>query len=197
MAIYTSTELREDHYSPLPVIRSLAIATSSETKYARVSDGAAELPTLAALDISQLPTDKVSKFYLSLTSNALGTFDVPVFVFRSKIKGPTVGITSAIHGNEVNGIQVIQQLFRDIESGLDSRRSAGNWPDDLHIDSGIIIGIPVLNVPGFLSSIRCFDEESKQDLNRLMPGYRPPLLPNSPPTCARYSLSPASFETPF
>ena len=29
--------------------------------------------------------------------------------------GPTVGIAAAIHGNELNGIPVIQRLFREID----------------------------------------------------------------------------------
>ncbi|KAL1889486.1 hypothetical protein Sste5346_008864 [Sporothrix stenoceras] len=44
--------------------------------------------------------------------------------------------------------------------------------EPLHIERGTVIGIPVVNVPGFLASIRCFDEDSKQDLNRLMPGKK-------------------------
>lgn len=116
-------------------------------------------PVYKNLDPSTLPEGKVVKFDLVLTANALETVKVPVLAYRSRKAGPTVGITCAIHGNEINGIPVIQKLFEDIDN------------NSLELLSGTVIGVPVVNVPGFLASIRQFDDESKQDLNRLMPGY--------------------------
>lgn len=140
-----------------------------EQSHPRVMASTNSIPLLTSLDISTLPMEKVSKFYLAVTSNALGTVNVPVFAFRSARKGPVFGITCAIHGNEVNGIPVIQKLFEDIDTAANN--NTNSLTETLRVDCGTVIGIPVVNVPGFLASIRCFDDESKQDLNRLMPGY--------------------------
>lgn len=128
------------------------------------------VPVLASLDLASLPLDTLCKFSVSITPSALGSIDVPIFAYRSSNPGPVIGITCAIHGNEVNGIPVIQKLFADIEQGLNADSVSSPVQDALKVECGTIIGIPVVNVPGFLASIRCFDDESKQDLNRLMPG---------------------------
>ncbi len=138
-------------------------------------DSSAAYTRITSLNLAAVPPDTVCKFQLSLTATALGPVDMPLFVVRSARPGPTVGITCAVHGNEVNGIAVVQQLFRDMGAGggRASGHGASHLPASeppLHVDCGTVVGIPVVNVPGFLASIRCFDEDSKQDLNRLMPG---------------------------
>lgn len=122
---------------------------------------------ITSLDISAIPFDTVCRYQLSLSATALGSADIPIFAYRSSNPGPTVGITCAVHGNEVNGIPVIQQLFRDV-----AVQGEDYGIEPFTVDRGTLIGIPVVNVPGFLASIRCFDEDSKQDLNRLMPGKK-------------------------
>lgn len=118
-----------------------------------------DIPLLKNLDLTSLPIDKVQKLFLTVAATALGPVNVPILGYRSSIPGPIVGITCAIHGNEVNGIPVIQRLFASIEKITSITGSAVK---------GTIIGIPIMNVPGFLDSVRSFDG---QDLNRLMPGY--------------------------
>jgi predicted deacylase len=103
---------------------------------------------------------KLEHRLLTVSANALGPVNLPIFAYRGSDAGPIIGITSAIHGNEVNGIAVIQRFFARLEKMRDS--SGGT------VIPGTIIGVPVLNVPGFLDSVRSFDG---QDLNRLMPGY--------------------------
>ena len=65
-----------------------------------------------------------------------------------------VGMTSSLHGDEVNGVRVIHRLF---QTELD--------PESLH---GTVVAVVVANVEGFLAGTRGMDG---QDLNRLMPGY--------------------------
>ncbi|KAJ5518798.1 hypothetical protein N7453_001220 [Penicillium expansum] len=114
---------------------------------------------ISSLDLEQFRLDKLEKRLLTVSANALGPVAIPIYVYRSSIPGPTIGITSAIHGNEVNGVAVIQQMFDRLENAC---AEAEENPV-----VGTIFGIPVLNVPGFLNSVRSFDG---QDLNRLMPG---------------------------
>jgi len=67
--------------------------------------------------------------------------------------GQVLGLTSAIHGNELNGIPVIHRLFQELDV------------DEL---GGTLVAIPVLNPPGFLRHLREFSDG--QDLNRAFPG---------------------------
>ncbi|KAJ5884633.1 hypothetical protein N7495_009143 [Penicillium taxi] len=120
---------------------------------------AKDVPLISSLNLSQVEPYKLEKRLLNISANALGPVNVPVYIYRSSIPGPTIGLTSAIHGNEVNGVAVIQQIFSKLESEY-SQTGEKTF-------EGAIIGVPVLNVPGFLDSIRSFDG---QDLNRLMPG---------------------------
>lgn len=81
------------------------------------------------------------------------TVEIPVIVERSKIPGPVVLITSGIHGDEINGVEIVRQL---IAKKINKPRK------------GTIICIPVLNIFGFLEMKRDFPDG--RDLNRVFPG---------------------------
>lgn len=74
-------------------------------------------------------------------------------VARGKSDYPILGITAAIHGNELNGISVIQRLFSEI---------------DVEQLNGVIVAIPVMNMPAFIRKKRRFNDGV--DLNHIMPG---------------------------
>jgi predicted deacylase len=78
---------------------------------------------------------------------------VPIIIERGKKDGPTLLITGGIHGNEVNGIEIVRQLI--------SKKY--NKPE-----RGMVICIPVVNVFGFLNQKRQFPDG--RDLNRVFPG---------------------------
>ncbi len=81
------------------------------------------------------------------------TIDVPVIIERSKKPGPTVLITAGIHGDEVNGVEIVRQI---IAKGINKPKR------------GTIICIPVINVFGFINMDREFPDG--RDLNRVFPG---------------------------
>lgn len=81
--------------------------------------------------------------------------EIPIIIERSSIPGPTVLITAAIHGDEINGVEIVRQLI--------ARKL--NKPK-----RGTIICIPILNVFGFLNSNRSFPDG--RDLNRVFPGTK-------------------------
>ncbi|WP_179004200.1 succinylglutamate desuccinylase/aspartoacylase family protein [Winogradskyella forsetii] len=83
------------------------------------------------------------------------TIDVPVIIERSKKPGPTVLITAGIHGDEVNGVEIVRQI---ISKGINKPKK------------GTIICIPVINVFGFIHLDREFPDG--RDLNRVFPGIR-------------------------
>lgn len=106
------------------------------------------------LKISSLKKGEVHNLQLSVSDNSLGVpWKIPVIVIRGMNKGPTLGITAALHGNELNGISTIFKLVKAVD------------PTKL---SGNLIMVPISNVPGYLLNQRAFNDGA--DLNRIMPG---------------------------
>jgi len=94
------------------------------------------------------------EIWLHLTDDALGNpLVIPVVIIRGVKKGKTLGITSAVHGNEINGIPIIQTLIQRID------------PKKL---TGTIVAVPVVNVPAFKRKKRRFP--NNVDMNHVMPG---------------------------
>lgn len=116
-----------------------------------------ELPErLESLDIEACPVDGTHFFRVAITEDAADrAIAVPVLIRRAAAKGPVVGITAAIHGNELNGLTTIHQLFA----------SAGVLDE---LTMGTVVAVPVLNIPGYLRFTRQFHDGA--DLNRIMPG---------------------------
>ncbi|KAJ3314245.1 hypothetical protein HDU76_002448 [Blyttiomyces sp. JEL0837] len=113
-----------------------------------------DIPTFSTLDLAALPGGQISRIWLALAEDGTGLpIKIPVIVAKGVKVGPVVGITAALHGNELNGIPLIHRLFREINC------------KSLH---GILVAVPVSNVPGYLRSQRGYTEGT--DLNRILPG---------------------------
>lgn len=77
-----------------------------------------------------------------------------VHVFRSKQAGPTMLVMGGVHGDEINGVEIVRESI------------ARNYYDKL--ESGSIIAIPLLNIYGFINFSR--DAPDGKDVNRSFPG---------------------------
>lgn len=77
----------------------------------------------------------------------------PVLVLNGAAPGPTLCLTGAVHGDEINGIEIIRQVF----FGLKAEELAG-----------VVIGVPIVNQLGFRLSSRYLPD--RRDLNRYFPG---------------------------
>ncbi len=77
----------------------------------------------------------------------------PVLVVNGAQAGPTLCLTGAVHGDELNGIEIIRRTMYDLE------------PEKL---SGRVVGIPIVNLPGFQQGTRYLPD--RRDLNRHFPG---------------------------
>lgn len=93
-----------------------------------------------------------------LTWSATELFDgvsvsTPVLVANGAAPGPTLCLTAAVHGDELNGIEMVRRVFHDLD------------PSNL---SGALIGIPIVNVQGFRRESRYLPD--RRDLNRYFPG---------------------------
>jgi len=112
------------------------------------------IPTVREIDFQAVPKGAISRFWLHLVTDGLGTpVSLPILVARGTTDGPILGLTAAVHGNELNGIPVIQRIFKEI---------------DIHHLRGTIVGIPVVNIPSLLRKKRRFLDGT--DLNHIMPG---------------------------
>jgi predicted deacylase len=83
-----------------------------------------------------------------------GSFvDFPVFVARGVKPGPTLCVTSGIHGDEVNSVEIARRVFARVE------------PGEL---SGTLVVLPSVNTLGFRTRQR--NMVDRRDLNRAFPG---------------------------
>jgi|SRR5690554_1576918 len=76
-----------------------------------------------------------------------------VHVINGKRPGPCLLLTSAVHGDEINGVEIIRQILSSKQ--LSKLR-------------GTLLAIPVVNVHGFLNQSRYLPDG--RDLNRCFPG---------------------------
>jgi predicted deacylase len=84
------------------------------------------------------------------TNTPLG---LPVEIIHGRYSGPTLMVCAAIHGDELNGVEIIRRLsgFRNI--------------DRLH---GTLVLVPAVNIFGFIHQSRYLPD--RRDLNRCFPG---------------------------
>ena len=80
---------------------------------------------------------------------------IPVEVIRGEADGPTLFITAAIHGDEINGFEIIRKLLK--------RKELKNI-------KGTLITVPIVNVFGFNTKTRYLPD--RRDLNRAFPGSK-------------------------
>ena len=78
---------------------------------------------------------------------------ISIQVVRGKRPGPVLFVCAAIHGDEINGVEIIRRLLRD--KALGKMR-------------GTLIAIPIVNVYGFINHTRYLPDG--RDLNRSFPG---------------------------
>ena len=79
---------------------------------------------------------------------------ISVNVFRSAVPGPVLFLSGGIHGDEINGIEILRQA---IESKMFDNLLCGS-----------VIAIPLVNVFGFINFSR--DVSDGKDVNRSFPG---------------------------
>lgn len=80
----------------------------------------------------------------------LGT---PVLVAHGTRPGPVLCVTAAVHGDEINGVEMARRVFQQVETS------------ELR---GILLAVPIVNLHGFERSYRYLAD--RRDLNRYFPG---------------------------
>src|SRR5882762_3628190 len=81
--------------------------------------------------------------------------DTPIYVYRSPVDGPVLALTAGMHGDEINGMEIVRRI---LESGFHK------------VERGTVVCMPVINVYGFLNYSR--DVPDGKDINRSFPGNK-------------------------
>ncbi|VAW18114.1 FIG003737: Predicted deacylase [hydrothermal vent metagenome] len=98
--------------------------------------------------------DKLLK--ISIDRLPTGTLiDIPVYVFNAKKPGPTILIQAGLHGDEINGIEIVRRMIHEKR---------------FKITKGAVIAVPILNIFGFIHFSR--DVPDGKDVNRSFPGTK-------------------------
>ena len=81
---------------------------------------------------------------------------IPIEVIRGTEDGPTLFISAAIHGDEINGVEAIRLLLQ--------RKKL------LSTLKGTLIAVPIVNIFGYNRNLRYLPD--RRDLNRVFPGSK-------------------------
>jgi uncharacterized protein len=81
--------------------------------------------------------------------------DTPIYVSRGDEDGPVLALTAGMHGDEINGMEIVRRL---LDSGLHQPKR------------GVTVCMPIVNVYGFLNYSR--DVPDGKDINRSFPGNK-------------------------
>lgn len=81
--------------------------------------------------------------------------ETPIYVSRSKEDGPVLALMAGMHGDEINGMEIVRRI---IDGNLHQPKR------------GTVVCIPIINVYGFLNFSR--DVPDGKDVNRSFPGSK-------------------------
>ena len=136
------------HLPTIAVAISLLATCAASNKTNFNGDVVQGIPVITKLDLSDVPTNAITRYYF-LAGEAQGPikYHVPVFVARgskeSLEKGRRLSLSSTVHGDEYNGVRVIQKVFAEIEHDVKSGKL-----------NGTIIGVPTINLNGIMHNQR-------------------------------------------
>jgi hypothetical protein len=92
-----------------------------------------------------------------MTGSDLSRRRLPLMMIQSVNPGPVVWLTGCVHGDEVSGMVIIQEIFKFIQKNPLLR--------------GTLYAFPLMNPIGFETGSRNITL-SKEDLNRAFPGHK-------------------------
>lgn len=151
--------LAQDSGLPAPldsietVVAGTAETSETATKVAAHSEAEPAWGAISLLNTELSPNSTATLDWYS--GHLPGGFELatPVVVVHGKEPGPRVCLTAAIHGDEVNGVEIARRVVQNLKA------------EDL---KGTIISIPVVNIDGLWRKDRYMSD--RRDLNRAFPG---------------------------
>lgn len=139
----------EDLVDPAPSLAELPAIPLADAVTA--AGGAASTVTILGTGVEPGTAHRLSWSATELFEGV--PVSTPVLVVNGALPGPTLCLTAAVHGDELNGIEMVRRVMHDLD------------PADL---SGAVIGVPIVNVQGFRRGSRYLPD--RRDLNRYFPG---------------------------
>lgn len=109
--------------------------------------------TIGGYDIAPGETKKIELEMPPLYTAT--NMSIPVYIKRGKRSGPVMFVSAAVHGDELNGIEIVGRLIRS--KAIEKLR-------------GTLIAVPMVNVYGVLNQSRYLPD--RRDLNRSFPGSK-------------------------
>lgn len=115
-----------------------------------LTPGAAALPE----GLDELEPGTLSRLTWHAGESLYGSsVPTPVLIASGQQDGPTLCLTAAVHGDEINGIETVRRVMYAID------------PEKL---KGRVIGVPIVNLQAFERHSRYLPD--RRDLNRFFPG---------------------------
>ncbi|GMW05332.1 MAG: hypothetical protein AMXMBFR8_01290 [Nevskiales bacterium] len=135
---------------PVPAIAATAAPAPTAPEAAAPARPPGTLEVLG----EQIPPGTVTRLMWSASSIFEGmSSETPVLVVNGREAGPVLCLTAAVHGDELNGIEMVRRVFQELAA------------DEL---KGAVIGMPIVNIHGFRRGSRYLPD--RRDLNRFFPG---------------------------
>jgi predicted deacylase len=117
--------------------------------------GPPQMPNFSILGQEVLPGARARLEWSASQSFSGSEVVSPVIVAHGLRPGPVLCLTAGIHGDELNGVEIVRRIVHGID------------PQQL---SGTLIGVPIVNLFGFSRGTRYLPD--RRDLNRFFPGSR-------------------------
>lgn len=157
------------------LIACLVACATAQTNF--TGDTLSGYPVITSLDLSDVPANTISRYWL-YTATAQGgiPYFLPVLVARgsneSLEEGRKLSLSASVHGDELNGIPVVQRVF----AYLNETVASGDF-------NGTVIGVPTMNLNGNQMNQRNFWTSNSNgfytNLNRIFPGQEASSITNS------------------
>lgn len=120
------------------------------------------MPEIIEINGEKIAPGEDKHIYLNVARLPTYTnIDLPVRVIRGQKDGPVLLLTGGLHGDEINGIEIVRRI---ITGNVDS------------LKSGTIVAVPLMNVYGFIQNVRGVPDG--KDINRSFPGSKGGSLAN-------------------
>lgn len=113
-------------------------------------------PDIGKWDTKEVDIGTYAEVMITVSESYAGAdIKIPVYVWRSLNPGPTVFVSGAVHGDEINGTGAIRHIITE---------------QPFELSAGALILVPVVNLMGFERHSRYLPD--RRDLNRCFPGIK-------------------------
>ena len=150
-------EVKEAVLGPEPVAEEELEAISAQPPTAEQDIASQEDSpvgeTLILLNTEVLPSTTTRLSWSPTESFEMISTPTPVLIAHGAKPGPVLCLTAALHGDELNGIEIVRRVLYNLD------------PAEL---AGTVIGVPIVNLQGFRRGSRYLVD--RRDLNRYFPG---------------------------